>query len=92
MLGVTMNFCTLAAVLAYEQCRSFQHSWQKMGKWSSREILWKCSFSRIQQLYGSGVTSMKLDEFINCSELLILLLHYRQSILRTASLYDINFD
>lgn len=63
-----------------------------MGKWLARVISWKCSFSIMQQLYGSVVTSMKLDEFINCSELLILLLHCCQSILRTAALSDINFD
>ena len=76
MLGGTVNFCTLAPVSAYEQCTSFQQSWWKMAKWLAREISWKCTLSRIQQLYGSVVTSVKLEEFINCSELLILLLHY----------------
>lgn len=38
------------------------------------------------------VTSMNLDEFTNWSELLIFLLHYCQSPLRNAALYDINFD
>jgi len=67
MLGGTVNFCTLAAVSVYEQGRSFQESWQKMGKCLAREISQKCSFSRMQQQYGSVVTSVKLDEFVNCS-------------------------
>lgn len=84
MLGGTVNFCTLAALSARERGRSFRRA--------AGDVSWKRRLSRRQRLYGSVATSVKLDECINCSELLTLLLRYRQSILRTAALYDINSD